>query len=570
MGNISSAHFKKSTEWQLKHNIDVRPSYAIGGKLEFNRNSEEALKLKNQITQQAIDTYNRTKKPKAPAFKAKSYEWSLVVNLKENNTLEDCEQVAKMFAKDYGFQCYQIVIHRDEGHIDELGNKRINHHAHLEFITLDKETGKNRFRAGFATPKNFSAIQNKVAQILEMERGAEHYKAKQIAKSKGETYKIPKRIEPRAYGAMKEREKAERKADLEKINDLKADNTILEQMAESTKQEHDRLKTDNATLKEENTALRVENIFLNREKEQLLTTKEIKELLESFRKQCIGKGLPKEFFRALSAEKQSPKQSTKQELELFCADLLRAYENKNNELQNLENELRKERDLRKKAENDRARLVAELESKNTQNRDFKDNKVAAPVTQKSTETTQSVEITQKTEPKIDAPVKEQKPAKISIDEALSNALTSANCKNATMYWHTSEENSLYVKDISTPKAEIIKDKMESQGFFVAYSEDKSNRIAINGVKWNITLIVSNSKEVFEKAKEWLYNRLGSLIYKTATDTFQERIAKIDKALIETKKSLTPKETLQEQMKEQVKKAVYNQRETQKRDLGISR
>lgn len=233
MGNISSAHFKKSTKWQLKHNIDVRPSYAIGGKLEFNRNSAEALKLKNQIIQQAIDTYNRTKKPKAPAFKAKSYEWSLVVNLKENNTLEDCEQVAKMFAKDYGFQCYQIVIHRDEGHIDELGNKRINHHAHLEFITLDKETGKNRFRAGFATPKNFSAIQNKVAQILEMERGAEHYKAKQIAKSKGETYKIPKRIEPRAYGAMKEREKVERKADLEKINDLKADNTILEEIAES-------------------------------------------------------------------------------------------------------------------------------------------------------------------------------------------------------------------------------------------------------------------------------------------------------------------------------------------------
>lgn len=226
--------------------------------------------------------------------------------------------------------------------------------------------------------------------------------------------------------------------------------------------------------------------------------------------------------------------------------------------------------MRKKAENERARLVAEIETKNAQNRDFVPQSSAALDTPKPTETTQGVEIAQKTESKIDAPVKEQKPAEVSIDEALSNALTSANCKNATMYWHTSEENSLYVKDISTPKAEIIKDKMELQGFFVAYSEDKNNRVAINGVKWNITLIVSNSKEVFEKAKEWLYNRLGSLIYKTSTDTFQERMAKIDKALIETKKSLTPKETLQEQMKEQVKKAVYNQRETQKRDLGISR
>lgn len=364
MGNISSANFKKSKDFQVWHNADIRPSYAIGGGLEVNRNGAEALELKNQIIQQAIDTYNHTKKPKAPAFKAQSYEWSLVINLKESSTLEDCEQVAKMFAKDYGFQCYQIAIHRDEGHIDENGERHINHHAHLEFITLDKQTGKNRFRAGFITPKNFSAIQDKVAQILQMERGAEHYKAKQIAKSQGKKYNIPKRIEPRAYGTMKEREKAERKADLEKINDLKADNTILEQMAESMKQERDSLKAENATLKEKNAEF------------------------ELTRQAWIAEqNKKKEDYRALSALKQDLAKKN------LTIEQVREY------IENLENELRKEREERKKAENDRARLAAELESKNTQNRDFADTKTTAPIQPKSAEITPSVAVA----PKIEQP-----------------------------------------------------------------------------------------------------------------------------------------------------------------------
>lgn len=205
MGNISSANFKKSKDFQVWHNADIRPSYAIGGGLEVNRNGAEALELKNQIIKQAIDTYNRTKKPKAPPFKAKSYEWSLVVNLKKSSTMADLEKLSAHFKDKYGFQCYQIAIHRDEGHIDELGNKQINHHAHLEFVTLDERTGKNRFRGEVVTAKGLRAVQDEVAQILQMERGAD----KRLSGAK--------RIEPRAYAVMKEREKAERKADLEKV-----------------------------------------------------------------------------------------------------------------------------------------------------------------------------------------------------------------------------------------------------------------------------------------------------------------------------------------------------------------
>lgn len=200
MGNISSANFKKSKDWQVFHNADERPSYAIGGKLEVNRNGLDALNLKKQIIQDAKNAYERNRKPKSPNFRATSYEWSLVVNLKESSTMQDLETLSKHFSDKYGFQCYQIAIHRDEGHINEQGEKIINHHAHLEFITLDKETGRNRFRGDFVTPKNFRIVQDEVAQILQMKRGID----KRLSGAK--------RIEPRVFAAIKEQQKREIKA----------------------------------------------------------------------------------------------------------------------------------------------------------------------------------------------------------------------------------------------------------------------------------------------------------------------------------------------------------------------
>ena len=200
MGNISSANFKKGKDWQVFHNADERPSYAIGGQLEVNRNGLDALNLKKQIIQDAKNAYERNRKPKSPNFRATSYEWSLVVNLKESSTMQDLETLSKHFSDKYGFQCYQIAIHRDEGHINEQGEKIINHHAHLEFITLDKETGRNRFRGDFVTPKNFRIVQDEVAQILQMERGID----KRLSGAK--------RIEPRVFAAIKEQQKREAKA----------------------------------------------------------------------------------------------------------------------------------------------------------------------------------------------------------------------------------------------------------------------------------------------------------------------------------------------------------------------
>ena len=196
MGQKSSINFKPSKDHQVFHNTTIRPNYAIGGELEYDLKGYPARDLKNKIISQAIENYNKNKAPKAPKFKAKNYEWSAVVNIKPETTMDDLKKLAEHLNKKYGFQCYQITIHRDEGHINDDGEKEINHHAHLELITLDKETGKQRWNF---TPRKLRELQTEVAEILQMERGQD----KRISGAK--------RIEPRAYARLKEQERQEKR-----------------------------------------------------------------------------------------------------------------------------------------------------------------------------------------------------------------------------------------------------------------------------------------------------------------------------------------------------------------------
>lgn len=254
MAQISSINFKKSNPIQTQHNDrDLPPSYLIGGKVECNLNHKEALALKNQIIKDAIEAYTKNTKQK---FQAKSYEWSAVVNIKPDTTMNDLENLSKHFQEKYGFQCYQIAIHRDEGHINEQGEKVINHHAHIEFITLDKRTGKSMFRADLQKPKALRQIQSEVAEILKMERGVDKRKSG------------AKRIEPRAYAVLKEKEKREKK------------------------------------------------------QEKFLNKSEYKQIIENFRKEQAGKGFTKEFFKDLSELKKNFQEVNETSLSELLNDIL--------------------------------------------------------------------------------------------------------------------------------------------------------------------------------------------------------------------------------------------------------
>ena len=258
MGQISSINFKKSFAINAEHNDrTLPPSYLIDNEkgAECNRSAEKARELKNQIISEAKETYtSRT----GQRFQAKTYEWSAVCNIKPDTAMEDLEALAKHFNDKYGFQCYQIAIHRDEGHIDEDGKEQINHHAHLEFITLDKKSGKNNYRRELITPKVLRQIQTETAEILQMQRGQD----KRLSGAE--------RIEPRKYAKQKEAEKAAR--------------NLSKKAMEKAVVEVIKAIDDN--------------------EEKLLNDKEKSEYLEQLRKQYKDKGLSAEFFRELGALKK--------------------------------------------------------------------------------------------------------------------------------------------------------------------------------------------------------------------------------------------------------------------------
>ena len=374
MGYISSINFKKSNPIQTRHNDrDLPPNYLIGGAFESNRNHAKALTLRNTIIQNAIEAYNRTKPPKAPNFKAKSYEWSAVCNIKPDTTMQDLERLAKHFETKYGFQCYQIAIHRDEGHIDENGLEQINHHAHLEFITLDKESGKNNYRREFITPSVLREMQTEVAEILQMERGED----KRISKRE--------RIEPRKYGAMKEKEREVLRKQKENaqatIDTLEGEK---DRLAENFKTANENFKTAEATIKRHN---KQENAFLDefdeflgtdtkkmsfadsREthkqkikelKNENLSLREQKARLEQERKSWIGQGYTQEEFQKLRAlaEKGKRADELEKEIQALKEAHIRELQEKERLNQALKNELVLQNE---KLETENLELKAELE-----------------------------------------------------------------------------------------------------------------------------------------------------------------------------------------------------------------
>ena len=250
MSQISSINFKKSVDYQVFHNSTIRPSYVIGGELECDPpKGYDAQRIKNEIIENAKQAYFNTSKARNKAFQAKNYEWSAVVNIKPETTMNDLKKLAQHFSDKYGFQCYQIAIHRDEGHINDNGEKEINHHAHLEFITLDKNTGKQLFKLRDFNPQKMREIQTEVAEILQMERGQD----KRISGAK--------RIEPRAYARLKEQERQEKREIKKELTNTKAELT-------SNKNELNSIKNELETTKKELKALSANAIRKRVERER--------------------------------------------------------------------------------------------------------------------------------------------------------------------------------------------------------------------------------------------------------------------------------------------------------------
>ena len=404
MGNISSVNLKSSQKFNPWHNVDIRPPYAMLTDANnvnlFGINSLESLRLKEKMIKQAEENYKTHCKARNKAFQAKSYEWSAVVNLNETHTEKDLKKLVDYFANTHGFQCYQAVIHRDEGHlienetglvwqsarhfffdketgiyykgecknpdaeiekqiwkksdeilaqnIDELTKQfeiKINHHAHLEFITLDKETGKNHFRGGLRTPKALSVMQTEVAKILGMNRGNNYYEAAKEAKKQGKKIVKPNRMEGRAYATIstnKNRKLSEQK-EAEKAQNRER-NQKIEKTLDSA---HEHIKAQNviiATLKGENENLKA-------------TIKELKADYAKERKQMIDENKALQEQGKDKIYTQQDYQNLKEQYDAQIAKIKAELENERKAREKTD----KERDEQRAAENEQAQKIQDLE-----------------------------------------------------------------------------------------------------------------------------------------------------------------------------------------------------------------
>lgn len=172
MAELSSINIEPSKINNTEHNTRfVSPTYLLKEKslgVEYDLNHEEAEVLYQSLLKEAVTNYTQRT---GQQLQAKKLRWSAVVNIKDMTTMDDLKKLTQKLYQEYGWQCYQIAIHRDEGHKDpDTGETIYNLHAHLEFLMLNKK-GIYCFKKGEWGKGKMSKLQDLVAEQLQMKRG---------------------------------------------------------------------------------------------------------------------------------------------------------------------------------------------------------------------------------------------------------------------------------------------------------------------------------------------------------------------------------------------------------------
>lgn len=172
MAELSSINIEPSKINNTEHNTRfVSPTYLLKEKslgVEYDLNHEDSEALYQSLLKEAVTNYTQRT---GQQLQAKKLRWSAVVNIKDTTTMDDLKKLTQKLYQEYGWQCYQIAIHRDEGHKDpDTGEIVYNLHAHLEFLMLNKK-GIYCFKKGEWGKGRMSKLQDLVAEQLQMKRG---------------------------------------------------------------------------------------------------------------------------------------------------------------------------------------------------------------------------------------------------------------------------------------------------------------------------------------------------------------------------------------------------------------
>lgn len=182
---------------------------------------------------------------------------SAIVNFNKEHTPKDMKKICDYLEITFDTKVIQFAMHRDEGHINESGEKVKNYHAHIEFMGLDSKGNSVRRKLD---KKALIELQSQTAKLLKMERGKNYTLLQE---------KRPKRLDTYEFKKAKEME-------AEKVKDLLA---TKEQLKDANNQLRSFMK--------ENGAVRTDYSQLEQAKKELeekLKAKELteKELLEKF------------------------------------------------------------------------------------------------------------------------------------------------------------------------------------------------------------------------------------------------------------------------------------------------
>lgn len=158
--SISSIHFKVSKTNSESHNNRESSLDYVFPELSKNNSSWSTSSIQDKEKEIASlckkISGRKLQKNAEPIREA-------VVNLQPHHTLDDLEGLGLLLKLNFGIECFQIHIHKDEG----KSREELNHHGHMLFDWQDKTTGKTIKM----NKVQLSQIQTLVANVLGMERG---------------------------------------------------------------------------------------------------------------------------------------------------------------------------------------------------------------------------------------------------------------------------------------------------------------------------------------------------------------------------------------------------------------
>lgn len=285
---ISSIHIQPGKTHFLYHNDrthHTQNSIFNDEENEYLNDAEKAYQILHNEIQKRSEEYKKRTGQKVQ--KKMITHLSAIVNLNHEHTLNDLKELADYLEKEFDTRVVQIAIHRDEGHIDENGNKIKNYHAHLEFLGLDSMGNSVRRKL---TKSALSNLQTKTAEILGMQRG------KNYAKEKA---KRPRRLDTYEYKEAKKKEENAKKEMKAKIKDVNEQNKKLREELKkrgAKREDYAKLEALIKELKEEarNKNLTIDEMQyqLNSLYEDLYNNEKSKEIeIEEYKKENLEKQL---------------------------------------------------------------------------------------------------------------------------------------------------------------------------------------------------------------------------------------------------------------------------------------